>query len=35
MGPVGYGMGRAFVDGKLAAQAELTFALVDGENPAK
>ena len=27
VGPVGYGMARAFVDGKLAAQAELTFAL--------
>lgn len=27
VGPVGYGMARAFADGKLAAQAELTFAL--------
>ena len=27
VGPVGYGMAQAFVDGKLAAQAELTFAL--------
>ena len=35
MGPVGYGMGRAFVDGKLAAQAELTFALVDADSAAK
>ena len=35
MGPVGYGMGRAFVDGQLAAPAALTFALVDGDNPAK
>lgn len=35
MGPVGYGMGRAYVDGKLAAQAELTFALVDADSAAK
>ena len=35
VGPVGFGMGHAYVDGKLAAQAELTFALVDADSEAK
>lgn len=34
-GPIGIGKGSAYVDGKLAASAEIMFAIGDGDTPEK
>jgi len=33
-GPIGFGEGKAFVDGKLCVSGEIMFAIVEKENPA-